>query len=247
MLRSFAALILSLLFTLQVGAQQSQRQGLGQLIVRDTITNDWSRLEIARYHVNVVVQAPVALVQIDQSFFNPRNGQSEGTYVFNLPPGASVSRFAMYVTPDQLIEGELIDRTRARNIYDSIVNRRRDPAMLEQIGDNLFRVRVFPIFGRDTKRILLDFTVPLEEIDDQFRFELPLLSDLKPVWDFKIEGTVAGNVAANAVVYPSHPEMDISSEVDDVTFQFEKQHYMPPSAFRLNIKRPDDPKPDMNA
>ncbi len=83
------------------------------------------------------------LVKIGQTFYNPFGQQEEGTFVFNLPRGASVSRFAMYVTPTELVEGEVVERRQAANIYQSIVNRRRDPAILEQIGDNLFRMRVF--------------------------------------------------------------------------------------------------------
>ena len=109
------------------------------------------RLNVARYHAHVVLQPPVALVQIDQSFYNPYNRQEEGTFVFNLPRGASVSRFAMYVDAGQLIEGELVERQRAAGVYQSIVTRRRDPAILEQIGDNLFKMRVFPIFPKDTQ------------------------------------------------------------------------------------------------
>ena len=92
-----------------------------------TRSNSNVRLNVARYHANVVLQPPVALVQIDQSFYNPYAAQAEGTFLFNLPRGASVSRFAMYVTPTDLIEGELIERDRANNIYSSIVNARRDP------------------------------------------------------------------------------------------------------------------------
>lgn len=248
MSRFITAMILATLLASQTWAQTAANQGVGQLIVRDTITNAWSRLEIARYHVNVVIQAPVALVQVDQSFFNPRGSQSEGTYVFNLPPGASVSRFAMYVTDDQLIEGELLDRTKAARVYDSIVNRRRDPAILEQIGDNLFRVRVFPIFARDTKRILMDFTVPLEEVDGQFQFELPMLSDLQPIWDLQIQGTIAGSVDEKSVASHSHPDLDISSGLDSDTiqFQFQQQHQKTPPAFHLSFKNPQEPKPHLD-
>ncbi len=175
-------------------------QGLGQLVVTDPQSGTPVRLNLARYHVNVVLHPPVALVQIDQSFYNPFAAQQEGTFVFNLPAGASVSRFAMYTTHTELVEGELIDRTRAANIYQSIVNRRRDPAILEQIGDNLFKMRVFPIFAQDTKRILLDFTLPIvEQEGGNYKFELPLMSDLEPVWDFAITGAIRGpNVAGSA-------------------------------------------------
>ena len=169
---------------LRAATRTRPAQGVGQLVAKDAQSDSPVRLEVARYHVNVVLHAPVALVQIDQSFFNPYGAQQEGTFVFNLPPGASVSRFAMFVEHDKLIEGELIDRKRADEVYTTIVRRKRDPAILEQIGDNLFRMRVFPIFARDTKRILLDYTVPLVAEAGRCRFELPLMSDLKPIWDF---------------------------------------------------------------
>ncbi len=172
-------------------------QGLGQLLIQDAQSGSPVRLNVARYHVHVVLQPPVALVQIDQSFYNPFDRQQEGQFVFNLPTGASVSRFAMYVSPTQLIEGELVERKRASEIYQTIVSRRRDPAILEQLGDNLFKMRVFPIFARDEKRILLDFTLPLEPQAGQYQFRLPLLSDRMPVWDFRVTGVVRSRVQPN--------------------------------------------------
>jgi len=75
--------------------ERSRPQGLGQLLVQDAQSGSAVRLNVSRYHVHVVLQPPVALVQIDQSFYNPLGSQQEGQFVFNLPPGASVSRFAM--------------------------------------------------------------------------------------------------------------------------------------------------------
>src|SRR4051812_5981365 len=109
-----ALVVLSLLVD-QSAAQRTAdmpppSQGLGQLVISDAQSGSPIRLDVARYHVNVVLHPPVALVQIDQSFYNPFLAQQEGTFVFNLPRGASVSRFAMYVTDRELIEGELIER-----------------------------------------------------------------------------------------------------------------------------------------
>jgi hypothetical protein len=216
-----------------------QPQGLGQLVVTDPQSGSPVRLNLARYHVNVVLHPPVALVQIDQSFYNPFNTQQEGTFVFNLPAGASVSRFAMYTTHTELVEGELIDRGRAANIYQSIVNRRRDPAILEQIGDNLFKMRVFPIFGRDTKRILLDFTLPImEQEGGNYTFELPLMSDLEPVWDFAVTGAIRGPTVAGTARSPSHANLAFDkTENDGLKFEFRKQHYRPESAFVVRFQQ----------
>ena len=208
-------------------------QGFGQLLIKDSQSDAPVRLDLARYHVNVVLQSPVALVQIDQSFYNPYSRQEEGTFMFNLPEGASVSRFAMYVTDTKLIEGELIERERADQIYSSIVASKRDPAILEQIGDNLFRMRVFPVFARDTKRILLDFTILLDSVDGMTHFRLPLFSDLKPIWDFRLTGTV----------YDA-PEK-ISTTLGDFRlkpngggksiFQFNRQMYKPTTDFAFTF------------
>ncbi|HEY2253379.1 MAG TPA: VIT and VWA domain-containing protein, partial [Planctomycetaceae bacterium] len=216
-----------------------QPQGLGQLVVVDPHSGSPVRLNLARYHVNVVLHPPVALVQIDQSFYNPYAVQREGTFVFNLPAGASVSRFAMYTSHTELVEGELIDRARAANIYQSIVDRKRDPAILEMIGDNLFKMRVFPIFGQDTKRILLDFTLPIvEQPGGSYRFELPLMSDLKPVWDFAIQGTIRGPAVGGTAHSPSHPEL-VFDRVDNgaTRFEFRKQRYRSESAFVVQFRQ----------
>jgi tetratricopeptide (TPR) repeat protein len=218
-------------------------QGLGQLLIKDSQSGEMDRLNIARYHVNVVLQPSVALVQIDQSFYNPYNRQEEGTFVFNLPQGASVSRFAMYVTPNQLVEGELIERQRARNIYQSIVDRRRDPAILEQIGDNLFRMRVFPVFAKDTKRILLDYTIPLKQQRGEYRFHLPLLSDLEPIWGFRLSGTIRGMTHVGSLSSLSHPELPFQGHGDGrFTFELKERLYQPATDFHLNFNTQDNAK-----
>ncbi|SFJ41721.1 VIT domain-containing protein [Planctomicrobium piriforme] len=213
-------------------------QGPGQLVIQDSQSGAARRMEIARYHANVVLKPPVALVQLDQSFFNPAASQQEGTFVFNLPPGASVSRFAMFVTHDDLIEGELIGRQQASNIYESIVRRRKDPAILEQIGDNLFRMRVLPIFARDTKRILLDYTVPLTEDNQQFFFNLPLMSDLNPIWDFRLRGSIAAPVTAGSVKSNLAPELEFTRSADgSIAFDWRQQQTQMPPTFDLTFAR----------
>ena len=217
--------------------------GLGQLLIEDAQSNATTRLHVARYHAHVILRPPVALVQIDQSFYNPHEQQEQGTFVFNLPPGASVSRFAMYVTPQQLIEGELIERDRAADIYRSIVNARRDPAILEEIGDNLFRMRVFPIFAHDTKRILLDYTLALTTDGVRSRFELPLLSDRNPIWDFGLSGQILGGVNTGSVSSPTYPNLEIRHTDEAATFHWNALDFVPRSNLILEFTPPPIDKP----
>lgn len=222
--------------------------GLGQLVVNDPQSGRSERLNIARSHVNVVLAPPVALVQLDQSFYNPQSQTREGTFVFNLPRGASVSRFAMYVDASNLIEGELIDRRRAAEVYDRIVSGRRDPAILEQLGDNLFRMRVFPIPGRDIKRILLDFTLPLAAVDGRCRFELPLLSDLEPIWDFRITGSIRGVARPESALCRSLPEMSFAAAAEDsLRFEFARQNFQPTAPLDIEFPLAESREPTVRS
>ncbi len=235
------------------GQHKTAAQGLGQLVIVDRQSGTWQRLCVARYHTNVVLSAPVALVQIDQTFYNPYDGQEEGTFVLNLPPGASVCRFAVYLSPTELVEGELVDRSKLVDSDEYLVRRQQVPAILQEIGDNLFRMRVSPVPGRDVKRILLDYTVPLEpEPDDTCQFSLPLLSDLEPVWDFRIRGRILGPVPPESVVCPSHPELvigdraavDASADNEaanpfggpGIPFELVRQAYEPREPFTLRFR-----------
>ncbi|MDZ7616126.1 MAG: VIT and VWA domain-containing protein, partial [Patescibacteria group bacterium] len=233
-------------------------RGLGQLLIHDARGGAWQRLCAVRYHANVVLSAPVALVQIDQTFYNPYDGQEEGTFVLNLPLGASVCRFAMYVTPSELVEGELVERRELVESEEYLVRRQQVPAILSEIGDNLFRMRVSPVPGRDVKRILLDYTVPLEsEPDGECQFTLPILSDLEPVWDFRVTGRILGPVPPESVVCPSHPELAIGDRLavdasggnetanpfggPGIPFELVRQAYEPREPFTLRVRHaPED-------
>jgi hypothetical protein len=233
-----AALHPCLLAALILGAQAAAGEsgppsppaGIGQLLIQDAQSNSTVRLNVARYHVHAVLKPPVALVQIDQSFYNPFSQQQGGEFVFNLPLGASVSRFAMYVSREHLIEGELVERKRASDIYETIVSRRRDPAILEQLGDNLFKMRVFPIPAFDEKRILLDFTLPLERLAGQYQFRLPLLSDQNRIWDFRISGVIGDQTDQGSVACASHKDLKFQSQPNgSVAFELMQQDYRPAS------------------
>ena len=219
--------------------------GLGQLVVTNAQSQSPVRLDIAACHVNVVLHPPVAIVQLDQSFYNPHPRQQEGTFVFNLPQGASVSRFAMFVERDRLVEGELIDRRRAAKVYQTIVDRQRDPAILEKLGDNLFKIRVFPIPSLDTKRILLDFTLPLPDDEHgRYAFNLPLLADLEPILDFRLSGTILGPTQLQSVCSPSHPAIQFEpTKGGAIEMSWAKANYRPvtPLSLQFAQKPPVEP------
>jgi hypothetical protein len=94
--------------------------------------------------VDVYIEDGVARTTIDQTFFNHTDYELEGVYSFPLPADAAIARLAMYVD-GKLMEAGITERQEGREIYESIVYRRRDPALLEWMQGNEFRMRVFPL------------------------------------------------------------------------------------------------------
>src|SRR5262249_30682432 len=105
---------------------------------------DGTGLKLTALTARAVVDDPLALTELHGSFENPRDGIIEGQFRIALPPGASVSRFAMMID-GRWQEGEVVELGAARRAYEDTLHRRQDPALLEQAAGNEFSARVFPI------------------------------------------------------------------------------------------------------
>ena len=105
---------------------------------------------MSSHRVSAVVEDGLARTTVRQTFVNPHGRALEAIYLFPLPEGAALIDVAME-TGGTRLEGLLAERKRARKVYDEIVRRQRDPALVEQIGANTFRLSVYPVLpGEDT-------------------------------------------------------------------------------------------------
>jgi len=118
-----------------------------------------------RTSVAVDVTGRVADVRVEEWFENRGGRVAEGAYLYPLPGEAVFSGFSLF-QGDQELKGETMDADRARRIYEEIVRRRRDPALIELAGHGLIRARVFPIEPGQTRKITLRYTQVLERAGD---------------------------------------------------------------------------------
>ena len=134
-------------------------------------------LEVKALDVDVLLIGRTSRTVVRQVFKNHTNRRTEGTYEFTLPEGAVLSRLAMNVG-DKMMEGELVEREKARMIYEDIVRRQRDPALLEWQGNNRFSTQIFPIEANGEKTVIIAYEQLLPERDGQvsYRYNLPKLA-----------------------------------------------------------------------
>ncbi|NIM07340.1 MAG: VWA domain-containing protein, partial [Armatimonadetes bacterium] len=160
-----------------------------------------------KYHrVDVKIESQIATTSIDQVFENRTNREQEAVYLFPLPKGASVRKFTLY-DAGHALHAELLDRDKAREIYESIVRKRKDPGLLEYIGRDTYRVSVFPIPARGTKRIQLEYTEFLEYDSGVVTYNYPLSTEKfssAPIEEVKVNIAIESRNPINTVYSPTH-------------------------------------------
>jgi Ca-activated chloride channel family protein len=130
-------------------------------------------LEVNNHQVNVLIENQFADTTIEQVFFNPTRHRLEGYYLFPVPTGAIIKEFYIHIN-GQETPAELLDAQKARQIYHDIVRRRRDPALLEYNGQDLFKVRIFPIEPLEKKKIKIRYRQMLTANNRLMEYIYPL-------------------------------------------------------------------------
>lgn len=185
---------------------------------------------IKQHLVTVVVHDGVAETSIEQTFLNTTNVPQEGEYWFPIPEGAAVTRFTLTVG-DRAVEARLLPKEEARRIYENIVRRRRDPALLEFAERNILRARVFPIPPKGERRIHLRYTETLRREGEVNRYLLPLRATRavsKPLGYLRVRvEIVTGNPLTN-VYCASHPEAIVKREgASRATIEWSAENIIP--------------------
>ncbi len=161
-----------------------------------------------KYHiVKVNIDNQIATTSVDQVFVNNSPMQVEATYIFPLPAGVAISEFIMYDESGKPLKAELLDSSKARQIYEEIVRQRKDPAILEYLGTGAFRARIFPIMPWSEKRIQLEYSEVLSYDSGICRYNYPLNTEKfssKPLEKVQVEVKLRSNLPIKSIWSPTH-------------------------------------------
>lgn len=201
MKRTLSLLLIGIM--LLAGAAPTLAQGVPEPQPRPW--RDWGVI-IRSHHVDVSIVDQVATTRVEQVFFNEGNAPAEGTYIFPLPVGAAVSDLVMWVD-GKPIEARILDAGEARAIYDEIVRRMRDPALLEYVGAGAIQASVFPIQPRSEVKIEFEYAQLLPAENGLIHYQYPLRTDQftrQPVERLSLSLSVTSRDPIGAVYSPTH-------------------------------------------
>jgi len=147
-------------------------------------------LTIKEHSAHVTINNGVAVTEVTQVFVNTEDRQVEALYTFPVPRGASVANFSMWINGKEMT-GEVVEKQRARQIYNSYKERRRDPGLLEQVDYRTFEMRVFPIAPRAEQKVQVTYYQELDFDHDWATYVYPLATQTRKSIDSKADGKFA--------------------------------------------------------
>ncbi len=191
------------------------------------------KIDAIEIHAKLVDQ--VAEVGISQTFQNTGSGPIEVCFVFPLPYDSAIDKLTLLVDGKEF-EGKVLPADEARKLYEEIVRKNKDPALLEWLGTGVFRTSVFPVPAGAKRTVHLRYTQMCRQSQGLTDFLLPLRTakyTSHPLETLKITVTVASSEPIKNIYSASHSvDIERSGERRAVV-KYEAKNEIPASDFRL--------------
>lgn len=120
--------------------------------------------------VRAELDGRVVRFEVTETYVNRGGMVGEADYLLPLPKGAAFEDLALSIN-DEMVTGETMGADRARAVYEEIVRKLRDPALVEWMGHGLLRTRIFPIQPGEEKRVVVRFRAIAEREGDALRLD----------------------------------------------------------------------------
>jgi len=183
-------------------------------------------LDLLNHKVSVVVEDGYVITTVNQTFSNPHGNDMEATYSFPVPHKAAVSEFTYWID-GKPVTAEVVEKEKARQIYESEKQAGRNTGLAEQDDYKTFDISVWPVRGNDDVDIRFSYIQPAKLDTGIGRYLYPLEEggvDEEKLAFWTAKQTVTGTFSfdlhlrtdypVDAVRLPKHPGAQITQEQD---------------------------------
>src|SRR4030065_992287 len=112
-----------------------------------------------------------------------------------------------------MITAQVLAKEEARRIYQQLLSKIRDPALVEFIGYNLIRSSVFPVEAQCKQKIRLTYEHLLEVDGNRVDYVLPRTESLKYAVPWKVTANIRAKRPISTVYSASH-KLEIERQSD---------------------------------
>ena len=132
-------------------------------------------IRLAHAGVDVFVEGGLVHSVVDLTLVNPNDRLLEGELQFPLHAGQTVTGFALDMADGSMREAVPVPKARGREVFEAVVRRGVDPALLEQAAGENFRLRVYPLRPGGSRHVRIAATEWLTpDAQHRLRLSMPL-------------------------------------------------------------------------
>ncbi len=191
--------------------------------------------KIKELDVNIRLIEQVAQVQVAQTFVNTGSRQMEVSFVFPLPYDGAIERMTLLVDGKEY-PAKLLDAKEARRLYEEIVRKNKDPALLEWMGTGLFKTSVFPVPAGASRTVSMRYSQVCRKQEGLTDFLFPLSTakyTSHAVEKVSIRATIESTLEIKNVYSPTHAVEIKRPDDEHATVTYTSKNQVPTSDFRL--------------
>jgi Ca-activated chloride channel family protein len=190
-------------------------------------------VQITEVNASVEIVEQVATTSLDFSLSNPTGARLEAELVMPVPEGAVLRGFTFQGSASEPT-AQLLPKDEAKKIYDSIVAKTRDPALLEFMGYNLIRSSVFPVEPRGGQKVRVTYEHLLPADGDRVDYVLPRTESIDYHTPWHVAVKIRSKQAISTVYSPSHKLETTRPAENVVTARLAPDATNEPGAFRCS-------------
>lgn len=191
--------------------------------------------KIKELAVQARITDQVARVNVSQSFVNTGSRQMEVSFIFPLPYDGAIDQLTLLVDGKEF-PAKLLPAKEARAIYESIVRKNKDPALLEWVGTGMFQTSVFPVPPGAERKVTLRYNQLCRKDHTLTDFLFPLstakyTSQAIEKIDFRV--SIDSSIEIKNVYSPTHAIEIQRPDGKHATVSYTRTNEIPGGDFRL--------------
>jgi len=128
---------------------------------------------VSEVSAKVRICGEIASTEFEAVVTNPNPVVLEGEFTLPLPAGATVTGAALDIN-GKMIDASIVEKKRAQEVFEAIERKGADPALVESVGGNSYRTRIYPIPANGGRRIRISFISEVDRVDGAPIFTLPM-------------------------------------------------------------------------
>ena len=129
---------------------------LPPITIKVPVVDNTLPVQVASAEIVADIDGVLTETNVTLKLYNPNDRVLEGELLFPLPVNATVSGYALDIN-GAMVDGVIVEKEKARVVFDEVTRQGIDPGLAEQVGGNMFRTRIYPLNPKGYRTVMVRY------------------------------------------------------------------------------------------